>query len=471
MSVTEEKDSIIINTDSYKYSHYLQYPLGLKYVSSYIESRGGRWNHIIFYGLQLFLQNYLSQAITKYDIQEAEDFITQHGFKFNKKDWVYIYDKYDGMLPIHIEAVKEGSLIPTSNVLVQLRNTDPRLPWLPQYLETALLRSIWYPVSVATNSFMCKQIIKFYLDMTGTPNEIDFKLHDFGARGVSSYESACIGGSAHLLNFMGTDTSIAARYIMKQYNSKICAFSIPASEHSTVITWGEDSELQSYQNMIEHFSGQGKTFACVIDSYDPFNAIDEIWPKLIEKIVINGGRVVLRPDAGNPVAMSASCIEHMMNLFGYSVNSKGYKVLPDFIRLIYGDGINEQSIRDILQELAIRKISADNIAFGMGGALLQHLDRDTLRFAMKPSAISYDSDCKKWTGISKHPITDSSKTSKSGILDLVKVNNSFKTIKRDDNVSNLESYLVPVFENGVVLRKYKFEEIKENLNQSILEAV
>ncbi|WP_201030179.1 nicotinamide phosphoribosyltransferase domain-containing protein, partial [Campylobacter fetus] len=181
--------NLILNTDSYKISHYLQYPKDVNYVSSYIESRGGRWNRVLFYGLQMFLMEYLSKKITYEDIEEAKDFIKFHGLSFNEDSWRYIVDEHGGALPLEIEAVKEGSIVQTDNVLLQIRNTDPKLPWLVGYLETAILRAIWYPVAVATNSYFCKQNILQFLNETGTPDLIDFCLHDFGARGVSSFES------------------------------------------------------------------------------------------------------------------------------------------------------------------------------------------------------------------------------------------------------------------------------------------
>lgn len=452
-------NSIILNTDSYKFSHYLQYPPNVNYINSYIESRGGRWNRIIFFGLQMFLKEYLTKPITLQHIVYAEEFLKQHGLPFNRKGWEYILGEYNGYLPLCIEAVPEGLVLPTNQVLVQVRNTDPRCAWLVSYIETALLRAVWYPVAVATNSYMCKQIIKQYLEMTGSPEQIDFKLHDFGARGVSSYESAGIGGSAHLLNFKGTDTTIGIHFAQKYYNAKeFPGFSIPASEHSTTTSWGRENEFEAYNNMLMKF-GSG-TFACVIDSYDTFNAIDNLWKRLKTRLSEGKGQVVLRPDSGNPVAMASSCLEHMMAVFGYTVNAKGYKVLPNYVRMIYGDGIEERSIQDILRELAMRKISADNIAFGMGGALLQHLNRDTLKFAMKASAIS---DGTNWVGIQKDPITDPGKKSKMGLLRLVRQNGSYQTIQLDEDTGSDENVLQPVFKDGKILKEYTFDEIRRQV--------
>lgn len=444
----------ILNTDSYKLSHWLQYPPDAKFVSSYIESRGGRWNRVLFYGLQIFLKSYLSRKITLEDIKEAREFVAAHGMPFNEDGWRYIVDNYDGALPVEIEAVKEGSIVQTENVLLQIKNTDPKLFWLPGYLETSILRAIWYPVAVATNSYFCKKVILSYLRETGDPKTIDFKLHDFGARGVSSFESAGVGGSAHLVNFKGTDTISGAVFARDFYGADMAGFSIPAAEHSTITSWGKENEFKAYENMVEHF-GDG-TFACVIDSYDTLNAIG-LWDKLFDIVKNKGGHVVLRPDSGNPVAMAAACIEKMMEIVGFSVNSLGYRVLPEFARLIYGDGMNLQTIEDVLSELKMRKISADNIAFGMGGALLQHLDRDTLRFAMKVNAVSNDGIT--WREVSKNPSSDPAKRSKSGRLALVKRANIYKTLKLSE-LGDEQNELIPVFRNGKILRESTFDEIR-----------
>ena len=447
----------ILNTDSYKLSHFLQYPKDISFVNSYIESRGGRWNRLIFYGLQAFLMQYLSQKITADNISEATEFAALHGLPFNQAGWEYILKAHGGALPLSIEAVREGSIVGTENVLLQVQNTDAKVPWLVGWIETALLRSIWYPVAVATKSYFCKQIILHFLNETGDPADIEYALHDFGARGVSSFESAGIGGSAHLLNFGGSDTISGALFAMKYYGATMPARSIPASEHSTMTAWGKEHEALAFANMSEKFGSN--VFACVIDSYDALNAID-LWAKNFDEIKRRGGRVVLRPDSGNPVTMAASCIERLFSHAGYSINDKGYKLLPPFVRLIYGDGITPESINDILSELKMRRISASNISFGMGGALLQHLNRDTLRFAMKTSAIS--SDGKIWQDVFKSPSTDATKRSKGGVLALIKQDGVYNTVRADE-LKGQKNELEMVFKNGELLRQSSFDEIKARI--------
>jgi nicotinamide phosphoribosyltransferase len=226
--------TIITNTDSYKFSQYNQYPEGTTNVYSYVESRGGVWKQTVFFGLQIFLKEYLCNPITKEDIDLGELIATAHGVPFNREGWEYILREHNGYLPVRIKAVPEGFVIPVKNVLATVDSTDSKCNWLTSYVETALLRAIWYPTTVSTNSYESKRIIHDYLVKTGDPSLIDFKLHDFGARGVSSFESAGIGGLAHLVNFRGTDTVTALLYGREYYNINMAGFSIAARIGSVI---------------------------------------------------------------------------------------------------------------------------------------------------------------------------------------------------------------------------------------------
>ncbi|HCK91995.1 MAG TPA: nicotinate phosphoribosyltransferase [Gammaproteobacteria bacterium] len=449
--------NIILNTDSYKASHYKQYPHGAEYISSYIESRGGIYSKTTFFGLQMFIKQYLTKPITLSDIDEAEIIFTAHGLPFNREGWVYILEEHNGLLPLEIEAVPEGTEIPIGNVLVQVINTDPKCAWLTSYIETALLRAIWYPTTVATVSKACKTIIQKYLtetadDLTG----LAFKLHDFGARGASSEETVAIGGLAHLVNFMGTDSMSAIVAARRFYNADMAGFSIPAAEHSTITSWGRDNESKAYGNMLEQFGGKDKLVAVVSDSYDIWNAIDNIWgDELKLEVQSMGGTLVVRPDSGEPVEIVPQVIERLMARFGHQLNSKGYKVLPDCVRVIQGDGVCAASIEAILFEMKKRKLSADNIAFGMGGELLQKVNRDTQKFAMKASAICIKG---QWHDVYKDPITDQGKRSKKGRLALINENGEYNTIARSD--LNGDQVLIPVYRNGVLLVEDSLEQVR-----------
>ena len=456
--------NLILNTDSYKVSMFKQYPTGTTSVYSYIESRGGRYDRTVFFGLQAFIKEYLLLPITQEDINIAEEILTAHGEPFNRSGWQYILNNHSGFLPVVIRAVPEGTVVPVSNVLATIENTDPECFWLSTWLETSLLRAIWYPTTVATQSKMIKNIISDYLEKSGDPTTIGFKLHDFGARGVSSMESAGIGGAAHLVNFMGTDNITGILYAREYYNAGVAGFSIPAAEHSTITSWGRADEVKAYSNMVAQFGKPGALLAVVSDSYDIYEACRMWGTELKQQVIDSGATVVIRPDSGDPVEVLPKMFHILGETFGYTVNAKGYKVLNN-VRLLWGDGINQLSVRSILGVVVdLNGWSADNLAFGMGGALLQQLDRDTQKFAMKCSAALINGE---WVDVFKDPITDRVKASKKGRVTLWQSGDEFQTSVDQpkgwtDKGTRWTDALVPVYWNGNLHKDYTFEEVRAN---------
>lgn len=460
--------NIILNTDSYKTSMFKQMPAGTSHVYSYVESRGGRYDATVMFGLQIFIKEYLTRQVTMADIEEADAVLTAHGVPFNREGWEYIVERHNGYLPLEIRAVPEGTVVPVKNVLATVVNTDPACFWLTSYIETALLRAIWYGTTVATQSYTIKQVILDYLERTGDPGLIDFKLHDFGARGVSSMESAGIGGAAHLVNFMGTDTITGVLFARKYYNAGIAGFSIPAAEHCTITSWGRDNEVKAYANMLKQFAKPNAIVAVVSDSYDIFNAASKLWgEELRQQVIDSGATVVIRPDSGDPVEVNRRLVEILGEKFGYTVNKKGFKVL-NHVRLIQGDGVNELTIRSILGAFMAMGWSADNIAFGQGGALLQQVDRDTQKMAMKCSTACINGE---WVDVQKDPITDPGKKSKTGRVTLWKSGGEFlSSVKQPTNWTDKgtgpwEEALETVFLNGKIVREYDFAEVRANANR------
>jgi nicotinamide phosphoribosyltransferase len=261
-----------------------------------------------------------------------------------------------------------------------------------------------------------------YLIQTGTPELIDYKLHDFGYRGATCDEAAAIGGSAHLANFKGTDTIPAILFLRKYYQIRMAGFSIPASEHSTISSWmrvgapglRREGETAAYRNML-HTYPTGLV-ACVSDTDDIYYACEKIWGETLhDEVLARDGVLVIRPDSGNPVEVVRRCLEILGLKFGFTVNAKGYKVLNPKVRIIQGDGVDPVSIDLILSVMAINGWSADNIAFGMGGALLQKVNRDTMKWATKCSEIDIDGTVYP---VFKNPVTDPGKRSKTGNLTL-----------------------------------------------------
>ena len=455
----------ILNTDSYKSSHFAQYPAGTSHVFSYVEARGGPYSQALFFGLQAILKEEFAKPVTRDDMTEADDILSAHGLPFHRKGWELLLDRHGGHLPLEIRAQAEGTIAPVHLPMMSVVNTDPDFFWLTSYVETALLR-VWYPVTVATISFGVRQIIRDALERTADDPmaELPFKLHDFGARGVSSRTSAALGGMAHLVSFKGSDTLGAIVAARHAYHEPMAGFSIPAAEHSTITSWGRDHEVDAYANMVTQFGKPGGIYAVVSDSYDLYHAVEHLWGETLRQQVIDAGAtLVVRPDSGDPVEVVAKTLNLLAAKFGTTLNGKGYRVL-NTVRVIQGDGVNPVSIRAILDRIIGEGFSASNIAFGMGGALLQKCDRDTMAFAYKASAAKVNG---AWRDVYKDPVTDSGKRSKRGLLGLVKDSGGYRTVAvGDEDFAPLEggdNLLQPVWRNGELLRDQTLAEIRERV--------
>jgi nicotinamide phosphoribosyltransferase len=315
------------------------------------------------------------------------------------------------------------------------------------------------PTTIATNSHMARTIINQFLEDTGDPTLVDFKLHDFGYRGVTSDEQAGIGGMAHLTSFMGTDTVKGIITAQEYYHAHMCGFSIPASEHSTMTSWGKDHELDAFRNMLEqHPTG---LLACVSDSFDIYHACEQYWgTDLKDQILNRDGTLVVRPDSGDPVEVTLKVFEILWKQFGGTTNEKGYRVLDPHIRMIQGDGIDLNMLTDILANFMAKKISADNIAFGSGGGLLQQFNRDTGQFAFKCCHVIVGGEGRD---IFKSPIAGS-KPSKKGYLTLT-TNDDGAHETVNDKVLHYsdENLLELVYEDGELLIDQTFDEIKTRI--------
>lgn len=468
------RNNLITNTDFYKASHFEQDPPGTLIKEYYIESRGGKYDYMLFFGLQAFIKEYLMKPITAADIDEAEEIFLASGLPFNRKGWEYIYVKYHGYMPVEIRAAKEGSKIPNHNVMVTIRATDPKVFWLAGYLETAILRAVWYPSTVATISDSIKQHIKAALLKSGGIEGLAYMLNDFGARGVSALESSQIGGGSHLVSFSGTDNVEAVRWVREYYNHKLEPASIPAAEHSTITAWGRAGELKAYANMIQKFLKKpGDRVAIVSDSYDYWNALVNLHgTALHDDIIQSGGILVVRPDSGDPATVVLRTLRILEEKFGTTTNIQGYKVLNN-VRVIQGDGINEDTIIEIMSTIMAEKYSVENVCFGMGGALLQQLNRDTNKWAMKCSSITVLKDGREEErGVFKDPITDPGKRSKQGRQMLYQDPTGKYWTKAIDAPSYAhrpgpsKEALDIVYRNSVIHRFQSFDNVREIANAS-----
>ncbi|MBI1181383.1 MAG: nicotinate phosphoribosyltransferase [Alphaproteobacteria bacterium] len=453
--------NLLLATDSYKHSHFLQYPPEARVISAYMEARTNDFSdEVLFLGLQPLLMDRLGKPVTRGDVDEAEAVCAAHGVPFNREGWEAVVDDHGGFLPLEISALPEGTVVPTGVPLLQVENTDERMPWLATFIETALLRAVWYPSTVGTLSWKCKAIIRAGLEKTSddVAGQLPFKLHDFGARGVSSGESAALGGLAHLVNFMGTDTMEALVAARRYYGADMAGFSIPAAEHSTMTCWGPSREAAAYENMLDAFDGEGRLVAVVSDSYDLDAAVGGIWGgALREKVLSRKGTLVVRPDSGDPAETPLRTVRTLWEAFGGTTNAKGFRVLDPHVRVIQGDGMTIDSIGRLVDRMVEAGFSIDNIAFGMGGGLLQQVNRDTLKFAMKANALRDGEGI--WRDVSKMPATDPAKGSKAGRQAVVRRDGRLAAA-RLDAVAPADDLLVPVWRNGELLVRHDFEELR-----------
>jgi nicotinamide phosphoribosyltransferase len=463
--------NIILRTDSYKLNHWNQYPKGTEHVYSYFESRkGAKWQDTVFFGLQpIIKKNLVGRVINGDDIEQAATLCKAHFGNekyFNRDGWEHILNKHTGRLPIRIKAVPEGTPVPVGNVLMTVEDIDPynKCFWLTNALES-LLTHVWYPSTVATLSRETKKLIKEYLDDTSeNSGGLNFMLHDFGYRGVSSDESAEFGGAAHLVNFLGTDTVPAIDFVQRYYNELAnyegIAYSVAATEHSIMTSRGEDGEERVVSDLLDEYPTG--ILSCVADSYDIYNFVENLVGNVFKnRILHRDGVFVVRPDSitpehHTPESEMVWIMESLWKNFGGHMNAKGFQVINPKVRVLWGDGIDIWGIEKILAAVAIANFSVENIAcFGMGGGLLQKVNRDTQRFAFKSSAQCRDG---VWHDIFKNP-KDQSKASKRGKLKLIKADSNYNTVPES---APGEDQLVTVFEYGELLRDYTFDQIRQN---------
>lgn len=455
--------NFILKTDSYKLTHHAMYPDNTEFVYSYFEARkGAKYDATTFFGLQSILEGLTGAVVTQADLDEAVALADVHlgpGL-FNKAGWQYIIDVHGGRLPLEIRAVPEGKRIPVNNVLMTVVNTDPECFWLTNFVESCLVH-VWYPSTVATLSNEVKRTLLNYLAVQGSdPETVNFMLHDFGYRGATTDSAAAIGGAAHLVNFMGTDTLPAMELALKSYGADLnsLAFSVPASEHSVMTAQGRDGEYAVLGQLINNYPGG--ILSVVADSYDIYAFVNEVVARK-DQILAREGRFVVRPDSitakhDSPESLMLWIVETLWAGFGGTTTSAGFRVLNDQVRVLWGDGIDSNGIRTIANHLHQNGWAVENCVFGMGGGLLQKMNRDTQRFAFKSSAQYRDG---VWHDVQKDPL-DSSKSSKAGRLKLIHpVGEPYRTVREEEPGEDL---LELVFLNGDLVRNQTFAEIRQN---------
>lgn len=460
--------NIILLSDSYKMGHGGMLPPKTEKVHSYLESRiGAEYPYTKFIGLQPIMKDYLvGQVVTQEKIDEAEKFCAAHfgnSAVFNKAMWQHILDVHKGYLPIKIRAVPEGTKIPVGNVMMTVENTGgPLTAPLTNFLET-LLTHVWHASNVATISSIIHGWLEQSFDRTSdNPAMLPFMLHDFGFRGVSSVESAGMGGLGHLSNFLGTDTIPAIIYAQKYYGAGMAGYSVVATEHSVMTALGEEGEFEVVKRLLDHYPTG--ILSVVSDSYNINNALVQYGTTFKEQILARDGKFVVRPDSPRYKGEKAEeqivyILETLSKYFGHTVNSKGYKVLNPKVGVIYGDGLSIQDIAYCIMALKVKGWAAESCVYGMGGGLLQKHNRDTQRNAFKCSAQRRDG---AWHDVYKKPL-DETKASKRGRLKLIKGENGYVTVPVTmEEAEGHDDQLVTVFQDGVLTKDYTWDEVLAN---------
>lgn len=451
----------VLDTDSYKPSHPFQYPKDLTYLRAYLCSRGGRYGSTVWFGLQAILMENLLEPIQRWEVEEAKAFLAKHGEPFPYEGWMRVVEKHQGRLPLRIRALPEGSVVPVGVPLMIVENTDPELPWLVSWFETMLMR-VWYPTTVATKSYYCKKVILEALIKSADDPlaELPFKLHDFGSRGVSSRESAGLGGMAHLVNFQGSDTIEGIRYANHYYDIDMAAFSIIAAEHSTMVIEGREGQLNCARRVLGLINPAAgfHLAACVSDGFDIFDMVENGWcGDLLEDVKASGGKLVVRPDSGNPAEVNVKICQIFDRKGQMHMNTKKYKLLAKYFGIIQGDGNQtEDDIAAVLEALMSHQFSASNINFGMGGGLLQLVNRDTQKFKYMTSLATYQDG--REVPIAKDPVTDPGKRSRAGRVDTVRRNGIFQIVDGEQRDTAMQD----VYLDGKLLRRQKFDEVRKN---------
>lgn len=470
------KQNPLLATDVYKMGHMEQYAPGCNKVYSYLTARSEKtFDKTVFFGLQYYLKEYLTTQLTP---QMGEEFL-----KYRKMILGSNSEKVEkqirdlchlGYFPLEIKAVEEGTVMPVRNVLMTMTNTDPNFHWVVGFVESLILK-LWYSITVASCCHKYRTVVDKAFDET-VSNDLmflkDFTVHDFGYRGDSSEEGAAVSGAAHLISFSGSDTVPALPFVEHYYKadtSGLIMASVPASEHSVMCSFGKEDEFGAFENMLKLYPSG--IVSIVSDTFDVYRVLTEFAERLKPTIIERDGKVVFRPDSGNPEYIICGdpsaeegsnewkgAIRLLDEMFGSSINEKGYKQLNPKVGLIYGDGMYLERYQRTLDRLKEMGYAASNLVIGVGGILRNH-SRDTLGFAIKATYVEVNGEPRE---IEKDPVTDHKKKSHKGLM-ILKWDDEFKTVDRVSSEVEKTGLLKTVFIDGELTREISFKQIRDNV--------
>lgn len=450
--------NILLSTDVYKMGHMEQYCPGTTKVYSYLMARSSKeFNEVVWFGLRYYLQEYLKRPITRDMAEEFIDYASRIvGSSERVKKMMRALADF-GHWPLEIKALPEGKAYPLRTPLMTITNTHPEFFWCVGFVESLLLKT-WYPTVVATHSYQYRKVVDRFYEATCSDELMylkDFAVHDFGYRSDPSEESAGLSGAAHLLHFKGSDTVPALPFIEKYYPDRdMTMLSVPASEHSVMCSFGREHELDAYKHMLDIYPTG--IVSIVSDTYDIYNVVGNFAQQLKDRILARDGKVVFRPDSGNPVKIVCGdrdaredslqwlgCLRILDDIFGSTINAKGYKEINPKVGLIYGDGMYLERYEEMLKSMQELGYAASNLVIGIGGILRNHA-RDDLGFAFKATYVEVNGEAR---AILKDPVTDRSKKSHTGLL---AVNEDLSVSERCTPEQEAQGLLKTVFRDGVL---------------------
>lgn len=486
-----KKQQAMLLCDMYKISHRKLYPNGTELVYSTFTPRDSRDKNItsvVSFGQQKFIKEYLIDffnnnffSVEKFKIVKDYSRVIKFTLNEQNPDTSHIEALHDlGYLPLEIKSIPEGMNVPIKTPICTIQNTHPQFFWLTNYIETLFSCEMWKSITSATIAREYYNTLKKYADETSSDlSFVKFQGHDFSMRGMSSLSSAINSGMGHLLYFNGTDTIPAILGHEEYYNGNIenelIGTSIPATEHSIECAFGND--LEYIKNIITNVYPVGFV-SVVCDGYDFWNVVGSVLPSLKSEIMNRDGKLVIRPDSGDPVKIiigdadadnewaKKGLIESLWEIFGGTTNSKGYKELDSHIGAIYGDSITLDRARSISEGLKAKGFASTNIVYGIGSFTYQYNTRDTFGFAFKSTLVTINGEEKQ---IFKAPKTDSGiKTSQKGKVIVTSQNGTLQyTDGHSLNANVPNDMLQTIFKNGVLTKETTLTEIREIANGNI----
>jgi nicotinamide phosphoribosyltransferase len=390
-------------------------------------------------------------------------------------------------MPLRIKSLPEGTLCPIGIPCTTITNTVAHAYWLPNYLETILSTTVWQGMTSATIAYnYYKLLSKYAIETTGSNEFVQWQGHDFSMRGMSSLETACVSGAGHLLSFTGTDTIPSIEWLEKYYNANVekelIGASVPATEHSVMCMGTKEKEIETFKYLIDKYP-KG-ILSIVSDTWNLWDVLTKFMPTLKNQIIERDGKVVIRPDSGDPVDIlcgNETCnphtnsaefkgvIELLWDVFGGNVNEKGYKVLDKHIGAIYGDSITLERAEQICERLKLKGFASTNVVLGIGSYTYQYNTRDTFGFAMKATygEVLVDGKIEK-REIWKDPITDDgTKKSAKGLIYIGKdIEGNYYMEDQVSKTRERDGELKVIFENGVLIKNWTLQEVRNNLKNA-----